>query len=82
MSRVPLSVARRRTLREWRTLVFFESQLEFAARLGVKAATLSSWERARHAKAPRFATRRQIAQVLGVPVSEIVWPGVSGEASS
>lgn len=58
-----------RTLREWRRNVFFESQLEFAKRLGVDVSTLSLWENGhRH---PRFSTIRHIADKLGLKPQQL-----------
>lgn len=68
-----LDLSRSRTIAEWRkSPPFSETQEEFAKRLGVSVATLSSWETGR--KAPRLRTRRQVAQKLGIPLSLIIFP--------
>lgn len=61
-----------RTIAEWRTQQFSETQEEFAKRLGVSVATLSSWETGR--KSPRLRTRRHVSQTLEIPLSLIIFP--------
>jgi DNA-binding transcriptional regulator YiaG len=51
-----------RDVREWREQVYYETQQEFAARLGVNAATLSLWETGR--RRPRLRMHRAIAEKL------------------
>lgn len=60
------------TIKDWRTKVYFETQEEFARRLGVDVTTLSSWETGR--KRPRLATQRKIAEALGIHPSHIILP--------
>lgn len=67
-----LDLGHPRTIAEWRIQQFLETQEEFAKRLGISVATLSSWETGR--KAPRLRTRRQVSQTLGIPLSLIIFP--------
>ena len=60
------------SLKDLRMKVYSEAQEEFAERIGVNVATLSSWERS--AKIPRLKVRRSVAEKLGRRVDEIVWP--------
>ena len=63
-----------RPLREWRTSVFFENQIEFAERIVSNVSTLSLWENER--RIPRIKTRRLIAERLGLQPQQIAWPEV------
>lgn len=47
-------------------------QREVAERVGVSATTVANWETGR--KHPRLAHQRKLAEVLGVPPSEIDYP--------
>ncbi len=60
-----------RTLKDWRTKVYFESQTEFAGRLGVHKSVLSMWETG--ARVPRFKTQRAIAERLGLKPDQLIW---------
>lgn len=60
----------RRTLKEWRELVYFESQAEFAKRLGVDDSALSLWERG--LRRPRYVSLRNIAEKLHIQPWQIV----------
>ncbi len=64
--------AEARTLKDWRTKVYFESQAEFAERLDVATSVLSLWETG--ARVPRFKSQRAIAQKLGLRPDQIIWP--------
>ncbi len=61
-----------RTLKDWRTKVFYESQAEFSLRLGVHKSVLSMWENG--VRVPRFKTQRAVAEKLGVRPDQILWP--------
>ncbi len=60
-----------RTLRDWRTKVYFESQAEFAKRLHVDKSVLSLWEN--DVRVPQYRTRRKIALALGVRPDQIIF---------
>jgi|GEM_PF-3491884 DNA-binding XRE family transcriptional regulator len=63
----------RRTLRQWREKVYFETQEEFAQRLGVHETAISLWETGR--RHPRLRTRRIIAERLGLKPQQIIFEG-------
>ena len=69
---LPTHDGRVRPLREWRTQVEFESQREFAARVGVPAATLSFWETGR--LCPRRRLHRLIAEKLHLEPRQLTFP--------
>ncbi len=72
MEPMQLDLSRPRTIAEWRVQQFVETQDEFAKRLNIAVATLRSWENGR--KSPRLRTRRQVSQILGIPLSLISFP--------
>lgn len=61
-----------RPLREWRERVFFQTQTEFAARIGVNVSTLSLWETGK--RHPRLTKLREVAARLGIEPWQIELP--------
>ncbi len=61
------------SLYDLRTRIYGETQKDFAMRIGVSQATLASWERAKKPRTPRFSTRHQIAERLGLDYGDIAW---------
>jgi DNA-binding transcriptional regulator YiaG len=61
-----------RDLRTWREQVYYETQHEFAARLGVNPATLSMWETGR--RRPRLRMHRAMAEKLQLKPWQITFP--------
>jgi DNA-binding transcriptional regulator YiaG len=61
-----------RDLRAWREQVYYETQLEFAARLGVNSASLSMWETGR--RRPRLRMHRAIAEKLQLKPWQVTFP--------
>ena len=68
-----------RSLREWRTQVFFRSQEEFAKDVGTNATTISLWETG--ARVPQFSKKRQVAERLGLKPEQIAWPEAKSAAT-
>jgi transcriptional regulator with XRE-family HTH domain len=69
-----------RTLKEWR-LSRFETQAEFAEKIGVTTAAYNRWETG--AATPSLRHIRQIAELLGIEPSLIILPpGKDDEAAA
>lgn len=66
----------RKTLREWRESQYM-TLAELANLMGVTTRTVWTWE---HGTEPRFSNRRQLAHVLNIEPSQLVFEAIAPKA--